>query len=91
MARLTLRELARLHRAGGKIAMLTVNVRTIGIGAGLHCSVKVLVLHDMFGVSGYEPRFARNFMAGASGVAAAIRNYVAAVKDGSFPGPKHCY
>jgi len=40
---------------------------------------------------GYAPRFARNFMAGASSVAAAVQNYVAAVKDGSFPGPEHCY
>jgi len=68
-----------------------VNLPTIGIGAGPHCSGQVLVLHDMLGVSGYEPRFARNFMAGASSIAAAIRTYVAAVKDGSFPGPEHCY
>ncbi|TAK44895.1 MAG: 3-methyl-2-oxobutanoate hydroxymethyltransferase [Betaproteobacteria bacterium] len=68
-----------------------VDVPTIGIGAGTHCSGQVLVLHDMLGVSGYEPRFARNFLAGAASVAAAARNYVAAVKDGSFPGPEHCY
>lgn len=68
-----------------------VEVPTIGIGAGPHCSGQVLVLHDMLGVSGYAPRFARNFMAGASGIDAAIRAYVAAVKDGSFPGPEHCY
>ena len=68
-----------------------IDTPTIGIGAGPHCSGQVLVLHDMLGVSGYAPRFARNFMAGASGIDAAIRAYVAAVKDGSFPGPEHCY
>ncbi len=66
-------------------------VPTIGIGAGPQCSGQVLVMHDMLGVSGYEPKFARNFMQGADSVAAAVAGYVAAVKDGSFPGPENCY
>jgi 3-methyl-2-oxobutanoate hydroxymethyltransferase len=46
----------------------------------------VLVLHDMLGVNlGKNPKFVRNFMAGASGIREAIEAYVAAVKDGSFP------
>ena len=83
--------LEAIPAALAKDVTAAVNVPTIGIGAGPHCSGQVLVLHDMLGVSGYEPRFARNFMAGAHSVAAAIQNYVAAVKDGSFPGPEHCY
>jgi len=31
------------------------------------------------------PRFVRDFTAGSSTVAEAVRRYVAAVKDGSFP------
>jgi 3-methyl-2-oxobutanoate hydroxymethyltransferase len=68
-----------------------VAVPTIGIGAGPHCAGQVLVLHDLLGISGHEPRFARNFLAGATGIAAAAQAYVAAVKDGSFPGPEHSY
>jgi 3-methyl-2-oxobutanoate hydroxymethyltransferase len=50
----------------------------------------VLVLHDMLAITtGRLPRFVRNFMrdddAAAGGVDAAVRRYVAAVKDGSFP------
>jgi len=66
-------------------------VPTIGIGAGPDCSGQVLVMHDMLGVSGYEPKFARNFMQGADSIAGAVARYVAAVEDGSFPGPENCY
>ncbi len=63
-------------------------IPVIGIGAGPGCSGQVLVLHDMLGVTrGRLPRFVRNFMAGADGIEAAVRAYVAAVKDGSFPDP----
>jgi 3-methyl-2-oxobutanoate hydroxymethyltransferase len=59
---------------------------TIGIGAGKGTAGQVLVLHDMLGMNlGKNPKFVRNFMAGAPGVREAIQAYVAAVKDGSFP------
>jgi 3-methyl-2-oxobutanoate hydroxymethyltransferase len=52
----------------------------------------VLVLHDMLDIApGRKARFVKNFMAGQPSVAAAIAAYVAAVKDGSFPAPEHCY
>ena len=63
-------------------------IPVIGIGAGPGCSGQVLVLHDMLGVTrGKLPRFVRNFMAGADSIEGAVRAYVAAVKDGSFPDP----
>lgn len=59
---------------------------TIGIGAGAGTAGQVLVLHDMLGVTrGKQPRFVRNFMDGAGSIEEAVRRYVAAVKDGSFP------
>ena len=59
---------------------------TIGIGAGAGTAGQVLVLHDMLGVTrGKLPRFVRNFMDGATSIEDAVRRYVAAVKDGSFP------
>jgi len=68
-----------------------LSIPTIGIGAGPGCSGQVLVMHDLLGVSGYAPKFARNFLQGASSVAAAAEAYIAAVRDGSFPGPENCY
>jgi 3-methyl-2-oxobutanoate hydroxymethyltransferase len=67
-------------------------IPTIGIGASKECSGQVLVLHDMLDISGgKKARFVKNFMAGQTSIAAAIAAYVAAVKDGSFPAPEHCY
>lgn len=59
---------------------------TIGIGAGSTTAGQVLVLHDMLNVTrGKLPRFVRNFMAEGGSIEDAIRRYVAAVKDSSFP------
>jgi 3-methyl-2-oxobutanoate hydroxymethyltransferase len=67
-------------------------IPTIGIGAGVDCSGQVLVMHDLLGVfPGRKARFVRNFMEGQTSIEAAVRAYVAAVKDGSFPAPEHCF
>jgi 3-methyl-2-oxobutanoate hydroxymethyltransferase len=69
-----------------------LSIPTIGIGAGKECSGQVLVLHDMLDITpGKKARFVRNFMAGQTSIPAAIAAYAAAVKDGSFPAPEHCY
>lgn len=67
-------------------------VPVIGIGAGPYTDAQVLVLHDMLGVTpGKRPKFVKNFMEGAPSIEAAIQNYVAAVKDGSFPSPQYSF
>lgn len=59
---------------------------TIGIGAGPATAGQVLVLHDMLNFTrGKLPRFVRNFSAEGGSTEDAVRRYVAAVKDGSFP------
>ncbi len=66
-------------------------IPTIGIGAGADCSGQVLVLYDMLGLVPRAPKFSKNFLAGADGIEAAARAYVAAVKHGSFPGAEHSF
>lgn len=69
-----------------------IAVPTIGIGAGVECSGQVLVLYDAIGVyAGKTPSFVRDFMPGSTSVSDAIRSYVAAVKNGEFPGPQHSF
>jgi 3-methyl-2-oxobutanoate hydroxymethyltransferase len=69
-----------------------VAIPTIGIGAGPACDGQVLVLYDMLGITpGKRPRFVRDFLGPAGSVPAAIADYIRAVKDGSFPGPEHCF
>ena len=68
-------------------------VPTIGIGAGADCDGQVLVMHDMLGLdSGHRrPKFVKDFLAEGGSVAGAARAFVAAVRDGSFPGAEHSY
>ena len=69
-----------------------LRVPVIGIGAGPECAGQVLVIYDALGITPAKPaRFVRNFMSGHDGVAAALAAFVAAVRDGSFPGPEHCF
>lgn len=69
-----------------------LTIPTIGIGAGAACSGQVLVLHDMLGIyPGKKARFVKDFMVGADSVAAAVKAYVEAVKDGSFPAAEHSF
>ncbi|HEX9194587.1 MAG TPA: 3-methyl-2-oxobutanoate hydroxymethyltransferase [Azonexus sp.] len=69
-----------------------LHIITIGIGAGSECSGQVMVLHDAFDIPpGKKAKFVRNFMDGATSLHDAACRAVAAVKDGSYPGPEHTY
>ena len=69
-----------------------VDVPVIGIGAGPDVDGQILVLYDILDITpGRKPRFTRNFMAGADSPLQAVTDYVAAVKDGSYPAPEHCF
>ncbi|KPK35326.1 MAG: 3-methyl-2-oxobutanoate hydroxymethyltransferase [Betaproteobacteria bacterium SG8_40] len=69
-----------------------LDIPTIGIGAGPHCSGQILNLYDMLDIyQGRKPRFVKNFMQGADSIATAVGNYVKEVKAGTFPGEEHCF
>ena len=69
-----------------------VSAVTIGIGAGNATDGQVLVLHDMLGLNtGFKPKFLRHFAQMAGEVQGAVTEYVAAVKDGSFPNTEEQY
>lgn len=70
----------------------SLQVPTIGIGAGAGCSGQVLVLHDMLGIyPGKKARFVKDFMSGAGTISQAVSNYVAEVKAGTFPALEHSF
>ncbi len=84
--------LEAIPTALGKEVTELLAMPTIGIGAGPDCSGQVLVMHDMLGVfPGRKARFVKNFMDGQTSIEGAIRGYIAAVKDKSFPAPEHCF
>ena len=68
-----------------------LQVPTIGIGAGPGTSGQVLVTHDLLGLVGEAPRFARRY----ADLGSAIREAASAFRDqvelGSFPTPAHSF
>lgn len=69
-----------------------VDLPVIGIGAGPNVDGQILVLYDILDITpGRKPKFVRNFMHGADTPLEAIREYVKAVKDRSYPAPEHCF
>ena len=69
-----------------------VSCPTIGIGAGNVTDGQVLVLHDMLGLNeGFKPKFLRQFAHLGESVKTAVSNYIAAVKDSSFPNQEESY
>jgi len=68
----------------------SLSIPVIGIGAGPECDGQVLVLYDILGISPEPlPRFASNFHRGRDSIQGTIEAYVAAVREGRFPGPEH--
>lgn len=63
----------------------SLSVATIGIGAGAGCDGQVLVLQDMLGMSGFKPRFVKQYMDGLSLITSALNEYASEVAVGSFP------
>ena len=68
-----------------------LDIPVIGIGAGAGTDAQVLVMHDLLGLSTHEPRFVENFMVGRNSIQAALKAFVEAVKNGSYPEEKHSY
>jgi len=68
----------------------TLDIPTLGIGAGPGCSGQILVLYDLLGITpGKTPRFAKNYLTGEGNVRAAIERYVSEVRSGFFPESVH--
>ncbi len=75
-----------------KILTESLNVPTIGIGAGLHCDGQVLVTHDMLGMYGEKvAKFVKRYANLYKDISRALEAYRNDVKNGQFPGPEHCY
>ncbi len=70
----------------------TVQIPTIGIGAGPDCDGQILVLHDMLGLTLQPaPKFARQYANVAEIMKQAVRDYCSDVQDGAFPSDAESY
>ncbi|MFN0054313.1 MAG: 3-methyl-2-oxobutanoate hydroxymethyltransferase [Planctomycetales bacterium] len=69
-----------------------IGIPTIGIGAGPGCDGQVLVTPDMLGLSGSgTPKFVRRFADLSGQATLAVREYIDAVRDGSYPDDEHSH
>ena len=69
-----------------------LTIPVIGIGAGNVTDGQILVMHDAFGITGgHIPKFAKNFLAEAGDIRAAVRQYIAEVESGVYPGEEHSF
>jgi 3-methyl-2-oxobutanoate hydroxymethyltransferase len=79
------REIARLITE-------SLSIPTIGIGAGVHCDIQVLVLHDMLGFSfGKQARFVRPYANLRETITDAVSRFAEDVRNGTYPSQDESY
>ena len=70
----------------------SISIPTIGIGAGVHCDIQVLVLHDMLGLSfGKQARFVRPYANLREVMTDAVSRYADDVRNGTYPSEAESY
>ena len=79
-------------RAIAKMITESISIPTIGIGAGVHCDIQVLVLHDMLGLSfGKQARFVRPYANLREVMTEAVSKYADDVRNGTYPSEAESY
>ncbi|HAG10652.1 MAG TPA: 3-methyl-2-oxobutanoate hydroxymethyltransferase [Desulfotomaculum sp.] len=69
-----------------------LEVPTIGIGAGPHCSGQILVTNDMLGIyGGKKLKFVKQYANLNQDIIKALQSYCEEVRGGSFPASEHCF
>ncbi len=70
----------------------TLDIPTIGIGAGAGCDGQVLVYQDMLGMfTDFKPKFVKHFANVGEIMTEAFKAFDQEVKEGVFPAQEHTY
>lgn len=70
----------------------SINIPTLGIGAGVHCDGQVLIISDMLGAfEAFTPKFVKRYANIGEIMVKAFNEYIADVKAKRFPEEKHTY
>ncbi len=70
----------------------SIEIPTIGIGAGADTDGQVLVWSDAFGFfDEFKPKFVKRYLDGAKLLDEALKQYISEVKSGAFPDDAHSY
>ena len=68
-----------------------IDIPTVGIGAGAHCDMQVLVAQDMLGMTEWVPKFAKKYADLHKVVIEAYNEYVKESNERSFPSEAYQY
>jgi 3-methyl-2-oxobutanoate hydroxymethyltransferase len=69
----------------------SLEIPTIGIGAGPACDAQVLVTHDLLGINERVPKLAKKFTDLRAGMTQAVGEFIDEVERGTFPDADHSY
>ncbi len=70
----------------------SLQIPTIGIGAGPDCDGQVLVINDVLGLAcDYVPRHVKQFAELNSVISSAVSSFCREVRDGQFPGTENSF
>jgi len=69
----------------------SLQIPTIGIGAGPSCDAQVLVINDLLGLNDRVPRLSKKYADLREVISEAVRRFVREVDEGSFPDAEHSY
>ncbi|MCL7486676.1 MAG: 3-methyl-2-oxobutanoate hydroxymethyltransferase [Desulfobulbaceae bacterium] len=74
------------------IVTRSVDVPTLGIGAGPECDGQVLVINDLLGMFGkFTPSFVKQYVKLAPQITGAVAAFRDEVENGIFPAPEHTF
>ena len=84
--------LEKIPASLAKTVSESLEIPTIGIGAGPDCDGQVLVVNDMIGLTkGFRPRFLRQYINLYNEISTAAQDYIRDVKSKDFPNEKEQY
>lgn len=70
----------------------SLEIPTIGIGAGVNCDGQVLVVHDLLGLfEKFTPKFVKKYLNLREEILKAIKQYKEEVEKGEFPDKEHSF
>lgn len=69
----------------------SLQIPTIGIGAGPDCDAQVLVVHDLLGITEKPPKLAKAYASLREEIGRAVRAFADDVEAGAFPDEEHSY
>ena len=75
-----------------KLITNSVDIPTIGIGAGRYCDGQILVIHDMLGIfTEFKPKFLKYFGKIGDSIRNALKSYRHEVENEIYPEIEHSY